>query len=259
MNDNQDCPHFVNGFKDMNKANSNDLTNDYGALMFYLRVILEKNGLRFRKLGEVDFKTLIISRYVSNLETKLQAQLRRIEKKTTDNEMYLVKVSYNVINNNQHEILIDAYDPTESHIYKLTLKQTPINIGKYFFPYENAYVNRSSDKLLEFVIDDLCERLEFKQYEDSGNTALVLKESKRFVDDLQKAFDDYSKGFDFFVNVNQSSLRFSREVDDDGSRALKHKVLESLRTDVLLTTRLINMNSRVDVVFESTGSKKSEY
>lgn len=237
----------------------NDLTTDYGSTFFYLRIIFEKYGLRFRKLGEIDFETLLIAKYVSSLESKLQAQLRRMDKQNTDNELYLIKIRYTIPSDKKPQLLITAFDPDESSLYKLTLKQTPIDLDKYYYTKNPALITKRTDRVLEYIMNDLCGRLEFKQYEDSGKRTLILRESVRFVDDLQKAFDAFEKGFDFFVNISQSALRFSREVDADGSRVLKHKVLESLRADTLLITRLINMSSRVDVVFESTGSTKSDY
>lgn len=55
-------------------------------------------------------------------------------------------------------------------------------------------------------------RLQFTRNRETGERTLILRESQRFVAEIQKAFDSWEKGFDFFTNISQSAIIFRREV-----------------------------------------------
>lgn len=153
-------------------------------------------------------------------------------------------------------INITVHDISKGEVLHISVPQRIIN---YIPPcgekkeYQYALINKQCTPYESYALEDLISCLEIRVNHETGEDSLVLKECDRFVNEIQNLFDSAPNPFDFFMNISQSEIKFIRELDESGTKGLRHNILECIRKNKRLTLDLCNMNRRLDVVFESTG------
>ena len=189
-------------------------------------------------------------------ELSIQKQFLRQRRLQLNKEWYLTRI---YINKSLTTMKVIVEDPEAGVQFDLKVHDDFYSLNIPFsWTRKKAVFSHGLYPVEDAAIGDLLDRVTFELDPYKDKPRLTLTESNGFVNILRKMFE--AADFDYFINVNRISLAFREEIEPGytGS-SIKHKVLQTIRSNAAICNFLIASNSTLKVVFEGLGNGESNF